>query len=57
MIDPELIDKIAPHIKIDTSKSNWVEMGLVDNAPTHIRIAFDHYKEMITDAEKRRIEL
>ena len=57
MIDPELIDQIAPYINQDPMKKNWLEMGLVDDAPLSTQIVFEYYLKLMEDAKKRGIEI
>ena len=57
MIADELIDQIAPYIKQDPTKKNWLEMGLVDDAPLSAQIAFEHYVKIQENAKKYGLEI
>ena len=55
MIDPALIDQFFSYLK-DPLK-DWLEMGLVDDAPLSAQIAFEHYVKIQENAKKRGIEI
>jgi hypothetical protein len=57
MTDPELVELIAPYIKEDFPKDNWVEKGLVDDAPLSAVLAFKEFKEIEESAKKHGIEV
>ena len=56
MVDTALLDEFMDFIIQDNSK-NLYEMDLEKDAPLSASIAFDHYKKLIADAQKRDIEL
>jgi len=56
MIDPALLDEFYDYIVQDNSK-NLNKMELKEDAPLTASIAFDHYKKITADAEKRGIEI
>jgi len=56
MVDHALLDEFMDYIIQDNSK-NLYEMKIKDDAPLSASIAFDHYKKLIADAQKRDIEL
>jgi hypothetical protein len=51
MIDRDFLAKIAPYID-KTKRGDWLERGLVDDAPKEAVEAFEEYRKLMEWAKK-----